>query len=132
MLQERRSQQVSGFVLVKETNDRKRYTMIAITDEQRHVLVEHALSGNWSFGLGRQGEEARFADVIADLATDRDIGDHDLLVRFLWQRVALAVHAGFSYSDHRAWSVAVEMLDQLGENLEGIFSGRHRPAATRS
>jgi hypothetical protein len=106
--------------------------MIAITDEQRHVLVEHALSGNWGFGLGRQGEEARFADVIADLAMGRKIGDHDLLVRFLWERVALAVHAGLSYSDHRAWSAAVEMLDQLGENLEAIFSGNHRPAVTRS
>ena len=37
--------------------------MIAITDEQRHVLVNHALRCNWIFGLGRQGEEARSADV---------------------------------------------------------------------
>jgi hypothetical protein len=37
--------------------------MIAITDEQRHVLVDHALRCNWIFGLGRQGEEARSADV---------------------------------------------------------------------
>jgi hypothetical protein len=106
--------------------------MIAITDEQRHILVEHALSCNWTLGLGRQGEEAPFADVIADLAMDRASGDHALLVRFLWQRVDLAVHAGFSHSDHRAWAVAVEMLDQLGEDLEDIFSGlrTHRPAAS--
>jgi hypothetical protein len=96
--------------------------MIAITDEQRHVLVEHALSCNWSFGLDREGEEARFADVIADLAMDRAVGDRDLLVRFLWERVARALHAGFSPSDHLAWSAAVEILDQLGEDLEDIFS----------
>jgi hypothetical protein len=106
--------------------------MIGITDEQRHVLVEHALSCNWGFGLDRQGDEARFADVIADLSMDREIGDQDLLVRFLWQRVGLAVRAGLSSRDHRAWSVAVEMLDQLGENLEGIFSGPQRRAVTRS
>jgi hypothetical protein len=101
--------------------------MIAITDEQRHVLVEHALCCNWSFGLGRQGEEARFADVIADLAMDRAVGDRDLLVRFLWERVARALHAGLSRSDHLAWSAAVELLDQLGEDLDNIFSAPATP-----
>jgi hypothetical protein len=106
--------------------------MIAITDEQRYVLVGHALSCNWTFGIGRRGEEAVFADVIADLAMDRAVGDRDLLVRFLWHRVGLALRAGFSSRDHQAWSVAVEMLDQLGENLEDIFSEPlpYRPEAT--
>ena len=102
--------------------------MIAITDEQRHVLVEHALRCNWSFGFGRQGEEARFADVIADLAMDRAVGDRALLVMFLWERVARALHAGFARSDHWVWSAAVELLDQLGEDLDNIFSA---PATQR-
>ena len=102
--------------------------MIAITDEQRQVLVNHASRCNWSFGPGRQGEEARFADVIADLAMDRAVGDRDLLVRFLWERAARALHAGFSRSDHLAWSAAVEILDQLGEDLDNIFSA---PATER-
>jgi hypothetical protein len=103
--------------------------MIAITDEQRHVLVDHALRCNSSLGLGRQGEEAWFADVMADLAMDRAVGDRDLLVRFLWERVARALHAGLSRSDHLAWSAAVEILDQLGEDLDNIFSG---PATVRA
>ena len=54
---------------------------------------------------------------------DRAIGDRDLRARFLWQRVARALHAGLSRSDHCAWSAAVEILDQLGEDLDHIFSG---------
>jgi hypothetical protein len=97
--------------------------MIAITDEQRQVLVNHALRCNWSFGSGRQGEEERFADVIADLAMDRAVGGRDLRVRFLRERAARALPAGLSRTDHLAWSAAVEILDQLGEDLDNIFSG---------
>ncbi len=97
---------------------------MVITTEQRRVLVEHALDCNWSDGLHHQATEARFADVIADLAADRAVADGSLLVRFLWQRVTLALQAGRSRKHHCAWSAAVEVLDQLGEDLEDIFAGR--------
>jgi hypothetical protein len=67
--------------------------MPLITDMQRRVLVEHALDFNHSHGSRRQTEEERSSDVVADLAMNRPIGDRDLLVRFLWQRVSLVVQS---------------------------------------
>ncbi len=98
--------------------------MTVITDEQRRVLVGHAMDCNWSDGPGAQTTEARFADVIVDLATDRPVADRGLFVSFLWQRVSMAVEAGLSRKDHWAWAAAVQVLDQLDEDLEDIFTGR--------
>jgi hypothetical protein len=58
------------------------------------------------------------------MATDRPVRDRGLLVGFLWQRLSLAVEAGLSRKDHWVWSAAVQLLDQLGEDLEEIFVGR--------
>ncbi len=98
--------------------------VLVITDEQRRVLVEHALDCNWSDGPDGQATEARFADVIADLAWDRTVVDRDSFASFLWQRVSLALEAGPSRKAHWAWSAAVQVLDQLDEDLEHIFTGR--------
>jgi hypothetical protein len=100
--------------------------MILITDQQRRVLVDHAMECNSFASEDGQPDEGRFADVIVDLATDRPVGDRGLLVGFLWQRVALAVEAGLSRKDHWVWSAAVQLLDQLGEDLDEIFVGRPR------
>jgi hypothetical protein len=100
--------------------------MRMITSEQRRALVEHAMSYNRSGGPGRGATEDGFADVIVDLAMDRPVADRDLFVRFLWRRVFVAVRAGISPKDHRVWSAAVTLLDQLGEDLEDIFTGRPR------
>ncbi len=88
-----------------------------ITDQQRHALVEHAIETH-------DGAEARFADVIADLAMGRETADHDLLVAFLWQRVTVALEAGTSRKAQWVWSAAVQLLDLLDEDLEDIFAGR--------
>jgi len=98
--------------------------MILITDQQRRVLVEHAMECNSFASESGQPAEGRFADVIVDLATDRPVADRRLLVGFLWQRVSLAVEAGLSRKDHWVWSAAVQLLDQLGEDLDEIFVGR--------
>jgi hypothetical protein len=98
--------------------------MIVITDQQRRVLVQHAMECNSFASENGQPDEGRFADVIVDLATDRPVRDRGLLVSFLWQRVSLAVEAGLSRKDHWVWSAAVQLLDQLGEDLEEIFVGR--------
>ena len=98
--------------------------MILITDQQRRVLVEHAMECNSFASENGQPNEGRFADVIVDLATDRPVADRGLLVGILWQRVSLAVEAGLSRKDHWVWSAAVQLLDQLGEDLEEIFVGR--------
>ncbi len=111
--------------------------MTVIKDEQRRVLVEHALACNWPDGPDQQPAELQFADVIADLSANRAVADHGLFVAFLWRRVSLAVDAGLSRKDHWAWSAAVQVLDQLGEDLEDIFTGRRGvagqpPAVPRS
>jgi hypothetical protein len=98
--------------------------MIVITDQQRRVLVEHAMECNSFASENGQPDERRFVEVIVDLATDRPVSDRELLVGFLWQRVSLAVEAGLSRKDHWVWSAAVQLLDQLGEDLEEIFAGR--------
>ena len=67
--------------------------MIVITDQQRRVLVQHAMECNSFASENGQPDEGRFADVIVDLATDRPVRDRGLLVTFLWQRVSLAVEA---------------------------------------
>lgn len=97
--------------------------MIEITDEQRRVLVEHAMDCNWLDETNHQADEDRFADVIADLAMGRPVADPELFASFLWRRVSLALEAGPSRKDHWAWSAAVQVLDQLGEDLEDIFVG---------
>ena len=94
---------------------------MTITDHHRRVLVEHALESNWP----EQGfpAEVQYADVIADLSTGRPVADRELLVGFLWRRVILANQAGLSRRDHWVWSAAVQLLDQLGEDLGGVFDG---------
>jgi hypothetical protein len=98
--------------------------MMLITDQQRRVLVEHAMQCNTFATENGQPDERRFADVIVDLAANRPVADRGLLVSFLWQRVSLAVEAGLSRKEHWVWSAAVQLLDQLGEDLEEIFVGR--------
>jgi hypothetical protein len=100
--------------------------MMLITDQQRRVLVDHAMECNSLARENGQPDERRFADVIVDLAADRPVADRGLLVRFLWQRVSLAVEAGLSRKDHWVWSAAVQLLDQLGEDLEEIFVARSK------
>jgi hypothetical protein len=97
--------------------------MLSISDAHARVLVEHAFDCN-SYGPDRQPAEERFADVVADLAMTRQVARRDLLVKFLWQRVSLVVEGAPSRTGHRVWSAAVELLDQLGENLDDIFTGR--------
>jgi hypothetical protein len=93
-----------------------------ITAHQRQVLVEQALESNWT-DSGAAAEE-QYADVIADLAMGRDISDRDLFVRFLWRRVTMSLEAGPSRREHWVWSAAVQLLDQLDETLDDIFTGR--------
>jgi hypothetical protein len=93
-----------------------------ITAYQRRVLVEHALEANGAGGTPTP--ELAFADVIADLAMDREVRDRDQLVRFLWRRVSIAVDAGPSRRAHWVWSAAVQLLDECGEDLDDIFTGR--------
>ena len=107
--------------------------MIVITEQQRRVLVEHAMECNSFAGENGQPDERRFADVIVDLASDQPVRDRGLLVDFLWQRVSLAVEAGLSRKHHWVWSAAVQLLDQLGEDLDQIFVGHSiQPNARRA
>ena len=95
---------------------------MTITPYQRQVLVEHALESNCARGTSTA--ETAFADVIADLAMGREVGDRDQLVRFLWRRVSIALDAGASRRAHWVWSAAVQLLDECGEDLDDIFTGR--------
>ena len=99
-------------------------SMITISDHQRQVLVEHALASNWDEQGGPA--EAQYEDVIVDLSMERPVADRELFVAFLWRRVTVAAQAGPSRKDHWAWSAAVQLLDQLGENLEDVFTGREQ------
>ena len=95
---------------------------MTITPYQRRVLVEHALESNCA--RGAPAPEMAFADVVADLAMGREVSDRDQLVRFLWRRVSVAVDAGPSRRAHWVWSAAVQLLDECGEDLDDIFTGR--------
>jgi hypothetical protein len=103
--------------------------MFTITKEQRWVLLDHAMECNQLNVDGERSVEARFADVLADFSAGRPIEDRDLLVRFLWQRVSLAL-VGLEYgtrdaaAELNAWHAAVTLLDQLGEDLDDIYAGR--------
>jgi hypothetical protein len=93
-----------------------------ITPYQRRVLVEHAVETNATYGTG--SPEMAFADVIADLAMGRELSDRDQLVSFLWRQVSIALDAGASRRPHPVGSAAVQLLDECGENLDDIFTGR--------
>lgn len=97
---------------------------MTITDHHRKVLVEHAFASNCS----KQGRpaEAEYEDVVADLWMGRPVAEPELFVRFLWRRVTVAAQAGLSRKDHWVWSAAVQLLDQLGENLDDVFTGREQ------
>jgi hypothetical protein len=107
--------------------------VLLINDEQRRGLVEHALDCNCSHGSDRPAEEEGFADVIVELSMRRSVANRELFVRFLWQRVTCALQDDPAERAHWVWSVAVHLLDQLGEDLEDIFVGRRseRVLATR-
>lgn len=122
MFVNRQSVPCASFQRYKRNDDGTK--MMLITDQQRRVLVEHAMECNSFAGENGQPDEGRFVDVIVDLAASRPVGDRGLLVGFLWQRVSLAVEAGLSRKAHWVWSAAVQLLDQLGEDLEEIFVGR--------
>jgi hypothetical protein len=98
--------------------------VLLLNDEQRRGLVEHALDCNCSHGSDRLAEEDGFADVIADLSMRRSVASRELFISFLWQRVTSALRDGTSERAHWVWSVAVGLLEQLGEDLDDIFIGR--------
>ena len=99
--------------------------MTLVTEARARVLVEHALE--WH-GESEDGNplvgEGRFADVIADLAAGRAVVDRELLVRFLWQRVSLAIENLHTPGALQAWHAAVGVLEELGEDLSDIYEGR--------
>jgi hypothetical protein len=93
---------------------------MTITPYQRRVLVEHAIETNGAHDT----PETTFTEVIADLAMGREVSDREQLVSFLWRRVSIAVDAGPSRRAHWVWTAAVQLLDEYGEDLEHIFTGR--------
>jgi hypothetical protein len=112
------------------TQDDLERNVSTITEYQRGVLVEHAFE---STHLDLPGAaESRFGDVVADLAMGRPVADRDLLVEFLWHRLTIALDAGASRKAHWVWSVAVQVLDLLDEDLGAIFDGRPSHANVRS
>lgn len=94
-------------------------TGIYVTPEQRAVLIEDALDAS-----GAESVEERYADVIADLAMGRPVGDRDLLIRFLWRHLTLALEGLDAPCGLPVWHASVRLLEDLGEDLSDIYAGR--------
>lgn len=96
---------------------------VTISEAQAQALVDHALRCNYDSDGEALAGETRFSDVIADLAAGRPVDDRGLLVRFLWQRVSLAVEMQDPTEDLQAWHAAVGVLEELREDLSDIYTG---------
>jgi hypothetical protein len=92
--------------------------MFTVPRDQRDALLAHAT---------RFDDAERYSGIVDDLDAARPIADRDAFVAFLWRRTHLAVahlHAGSEdpVTELRAWYASVDLLEQFGESLRGIFS----------
>jgi hypothetical protein len=96
--------------------------MFTVPRDQRDALLAHATR----FDDAASPDE-RYSGIVDDLDAARPIADRDAFVDFLWRRTHLAVanlHAGSEdpAAELRAWYASVDLLEQFGESLRGIFS----------
>jgi hypothetical protein len=96
--------------------------MFAVPRDQRDALLAHATRFDHT-----ATPDDRYPGIVDDLDAARPIADRDAFVAFLWRRTHLAVahlHAGSEdpVTELRAWYASVDLLEQLGESLRGIFS----------
>jgi hypothetical protein len=103
--------------------------MFVLPREQRRALLAHATRFDDADVL-----DDRYSRVIDELDAARPITDRDAFVAFLWRCTHLAVahlHEGTEdpVGELRAWYASVDLLEQFGESLSGIFSAD--AAATR-